>query len=198
MRAWPLKGAPVAGLVLAILLAAGVPAGARDLRSEAVAEFIEDNVRSWLGDPVIVEAVRAQNEAHAGLTEADIDALDAVWRRELASAERPMIDRVLSAPLSLFLRERQREADGLITEIFVMDAKGLNVGQSDITSDYWQGDEAKWQRSFGGGPGTLFIEEASRDESTQLMQSHASLPIIDPASGAVIGAVTIGVNLDAL
>jgi hypothetical protein len=30
------------------------------------------------------------------------------------------------------------------------------------------------------------------------MQSQASLPIRDPATGAVIGAITVGVNLDAL
>ncbi|WLR94074.1 hypothetical protein [Shinella zoogloeoides] len=77
-----------------------------------------------------------------------------------------------------------------------MDNRGLNVGQSDVTSDYWQGDEAKWQIAFGAG--TLHVEEAARDESTQLMQSQASLPIRDPQTGAVIGAITVGLNLDAL
>jgi hypothetical protein len=46
----------------------------------------------------------------------------------------------------------------MITEMFVMDAKGLNVGQSDVTSDYWQGDEAKWQKTYGAGPGVVFVD----------------------------------------
>ena len=59
-----------------------------------------------------------------------------------------------------------------------------------------QGDEAKWLKSFGAG--LVFIEAAARDESTQLMQSQASLPIRDPKSGEIIGAITVGVNMDAL
>jgi len=167
-----------------------------DIRFTAVAEYIEANVRPWLEEPAIVNAILAQNGAHADLSQSDIDALDARWRTELSSETRPMIEAQLSNALSLYLKSRQRAAEGVIAEIFVMDDRGLNVGQSDITSDYWQGDEAKWQRSFGSD--ALYIEEAGRDDSTQLMQSQASLPIRNPDTGAVIGAITIGINLDAL
>jgi len=180
---------------LALLLC--TPAGAQeDIRARAVADFIEGHVRPWVDDPAIVNAVLAQNAAHADLSRAEIDALDARWRAELSGKTRPLIDALLSNPLSLYLKGRQRAAEGLITEIFVMDNRGLNVGQSDITSDFWQGDEAKWQRSFGAG--ALYIEEAARDDSTQLIQSQASLPIRDPRTGAPIGAITVGVNLGAL
>ena len=173
------------------------PAGAQtDIRTAAVADYVEANVRPFLQEPAIVNAILAQNAAHAGLGQTEIDDLDAHWRTELSHAQRPMIEAQLSNPLSLYLKGRQRAAEGLITEIFVMDNHGLNVGQSDITSDYWQGDEAKWQKSFGEG--ILYIEEAARDDSTQLMQAQASLPILDPQTGAVIGAITVGINLDAL
>lgn len=182
--------------LLGALLFCG-PAGAQqDIRTAAVAEFIDGNVRAWLTEPAIVNAIIAQNAAHAHLSQAQIDDLDARWRAEFPRAKRPMIEAQLSSPLSLYLKSRQQAAEGLITEIFVMDNRGLNVGQSDITSDYWQGDEAKWQKSFGAG--LLQIEDADRDESTQLMQSQASLPIRDATSGAIIGAITIGINLDAL
>ena len=186
--------------LLAILMGAALlvgPAGAQtDIRTAAVADYVNANIRSLLQEPAIVNAILAQNAAHAGLGQAEIDDLDARWRTELSSAQRPMIEAQLSNPLSLYLKGRQRAAEGLITELFVMDNRGLNVGQSDITSDYWQGDEAKWQKSVGEG--LLYIEEAGRDDSTQLMQSQASLPIRDPQTGAVIGALTVGINLDAL
>lgn len=186
--------------LLAILMGAALlvgPAGAQtDIRTAAVADYVNANIRSLLQEPAIVNAILAQNAAHAGLGQAEIDDLDVRWRTELSSAQRPMIEAQLSNPLSLYLKGRQRAAEGLITELFVMDNRGLNVGQSDITSDYWQGDEAKWQKSFGEG--LLYIEEAGRDDSTQLMQSQASLPIRDPQTGAVIGALTVGINLDAL
>jgi hypothetical protein len=187
-----------AAALAAALLFLGPARAQHDVRTTAVAEFVDSSVLPWLEEPAIVNAIIAQNALHAGLSQAGIDDLDARWRAELSRAQRPMIEAQLSNPLSLYLKGRQRAAEGLITEIFVMDNRGLNVGQSDITSDYWQGDEAKWQKSFGAGPGALHIEEAGRDESTQLMQSQASLPIKDPQTGKVIGAITVGVNLDAL
>ena len=79
-----------------------------------------------------------------------------------------------------------------------MDNKGLNVGQSNITSDYWQGDEAKWQDTFMQGANSIHISEVEEDETTQTYQSQLSLPVIDPSSQSVIGAITIGINVDAL
>ncbi len=77
-----------------------------------------------------------------------------------------------------------------------MDNKGLNVGQSDITSDYWQGDEAKWKKSYGAGMGAVHVGKIKQDESTQKFQSQVSVAISD--GGKVIGAVTVGVNVDEL
>ena len=190
-------GRPVlATALLAALLLAGPARAEQDIRVIAVAEYVEANVGPWLTEPAILNAIIAQNAAHATLNQAQIQDLDARWRAELASEKRPLIDAILSNPLSLYLKGRQRAAEGMITEIFIMDNRGLNVGQSDITTDYWQGDETKWLKSFGAG--LLHVEEAQRDDSTQLMQSQASLPIRDPATGKVIGAITVGVNLDAL
>ena len=189
-------GRVFAAAFIAAALLTRPAAGQADVRTSAVVDYVDANVLAWLQEPAIVNAVLAQNAAHAGLGQAEIDALDARWRSEFSAAKRPMIDAQLSNPLSLYLKGRQRAAEGLITEIFVMDNRGLNVGQSDITSDYWQGDEAKWQIGFGAG--ALHVEEAARDESTQLLQAQASLPIRDPQTGAVIGAITVGLNLDAL
>ena len=109
-----------------------------------------------------------------------------------------LIDKVLASSLSDYLRDKQMGSNGVITEIFVTDAKGLNVGQSDVTSDYWQGDEAKWQKTYGSGDAhAIFVDEAEKDESTQMLQSQVSMTVADE-SGAPIGAITIGINLNAL
>ena len=79
-----------------------------------------------------------------------------------------------------------------------MDDKGLNVGQSDVTSDYWQGDEAKWQKSFSAGPGAIFVDKVEKDESTQTFQTQISIAIVDPSSNKVVGAVTVGVDVEQL
>lgn len=180
------------------MLLSALPAGAEEAYEAPVKAFIEENVRPWLSDPVLVDAIKAQNAANATLTQADVDALDQKWRAETESDAKPMIDGVLATPLSAFLKSKQEASGDLITEVFVTDNKGLNVGQSDVTSDYWQGDEAKWSKSFGAGPDGLFVDEAEKDESTQMLQSQASVSIKDPASGEAIGAITVGINLDSL
>ena len=79
-----------------------------------------------------------------------------------------------------------------------MDNRGLNVGQSDVTSDYWQGDEAKWKKTFLVGPGAMIIDDVELDESTQTFQSQLSMSITDQATGEVIGAITVGVDVEAI
>jgi hypothetical protein len=148
--------------------------------------------------PTIIEAVRAQNAKHAGLTPAEIEAMDREWRAQVGTASGPMIDGVLASAASAWLRERSDQTAGLITEVFVTDNHGLNVAQSTVTSDYWQGDEAKWTETFGKPDGTVHLGEVELDESTQTYQSQVSLPINDPDSGEPLGAITIGVNLELL
>jgi len=163
-----------------------------------IRKLVEDQIKGWTTDAVIVEAVRAQNNKHAGLTQADIDALDKTWRAETEASAKPMINGLLGRGASKKLAGYKNDGAGLFTEIFVMDNKGLNVAQSDVTSDYWQGDEAKWKKSFLAGPDGLFIDEVEFDESTQTYQAQVSVSIADPDSGEAIGAITVGVNVELL
>jgi hypothetical protein len=65
---------------------------------------------------------------------------------------------------------------------------------SDRTSDYWQGDEAKWQKSFNGGKGAVFFDERKFDSSAKAVIIQVSVPVID--QGKVIGALTVGVKAE--
>ncbi len=164
----------------------------------ALRNLVNNKFKAWVSDPLVVNAIRSQNQAHTGLAQSDIDALDKKWRAETGSSVRPMIDELLDRPASKRLSGYKTEGEGLFTEIFVMDNRGLNVAQSDPTSDYWQGDEAKWKKTFLAGPDAVFIDEVEFDESTQTYQSQVSMAISDPDNGAVIGAITIGVNVELL
>src|SRR3546814_6524109 len=124
--------------------------------------------------------------------------MDKDWRAQTDASSKPMIDAVVGNALSSFLRQQQDASQGLVTEIFVMDDKGLNVGQSDVTSDYWQGDEAKWQKTYSVGPNAIFVDKVDQDESTQKFQTQVSMSVVDPASGKVIGAVTVGLDVEML
>ncbi|MCK5274642.1 MAG: hypothetical protein KAR37_08355 [Alphaproteobacteria bacterium] len=163
-----------------------------------IRELVKSQINHWTANPTIVAAVKAQNGKHAGLAQADIDALDKKWRAETDAGSKPMIDELLGRPASKELAGYKNGGEGLFTEIFVMDNKGLNVAQSDVTSDYWQGDEAKWKKTFLVGPDGLFIDEVEFDESTQTYQAQVSVSIADPDSGEAIGAITVGVNVELL
>lgn len=163
------------------------------LTSLATSEF-----QAWVKDPAVIEALRSQNAEHAALDQAQIDAMDQTWRAEIGSGNAPMIDALLSRPGSAWLRERKDALSGLVTEVFVTDNRGLNALQSDVTSDYWQGDEAKWTQTYGKPEGTIHLGEVELDESSQTYQSQVSLPVVDPATSEALGAVTFGVNLEML
>lgn len=173
-------------------------AWASDAHVAPMTDFANSTVKQWISDNTVIQAVKAQNAKHAGLSQADIDNMDKDWRSQTDAGSKPMIDAVLGNALSNYLRGKQEAAGGLVTEVFVMDNLGLNVGQSEVTSDYWQGDEAKWQKTFQGGPDAVFVDEVEMDESTQAFQSQVSMSIVDPATGEVIGAITVGINVDAL
>jgi hypothetical protein len=79
-------------------------------------------------------------------------------------------------------------------EIFVMDNQGANVAMTDKTSDYWQGDEAKFIKSFNGGHGAIFVDQVKFDDSSQAYLAQVSVPVWD--GDKVIGAITFGIDVD--
>lgn len=161
-------------------------------------DLARNQIKSIVSDATVVAAIKAQNGKHGALSQGDIDGMDQKWRAEVKNGGGDMINTVLANALSNYLKSQKDAAGGQFTEIFVMDNKGLNVGQSDVTSDYWQGDEAKWQKTYQAGADSLHISEVELDESTQTYQSQVSVPIIDPADGSVIGAATFGVDVSSL
>jgi len=172
--------------------------GQEDVYRVPLRAYAEEQLATWLENEQLIEAIRQQNAAHSNLTQADIDQLDLDWRAQRKEATKPLIDDLLSRPASEWLRGQQADTANFVTEVFAMDNHGLNVAQSVETSDYWQGDEAKWQQTFGNGSGEMHISEVEYDDSTGSYQSQVSMPITDPATGELIGAITFGINVQSL
>jgi hypothetical protein len=160
-------------------------------------EFVQ-GLRDKLQQPVTILSVLASNKNHEGIQQAEIDKLDNAWKTEAKSEDEPLIAEILSSPLSSYLLYTQAKSAGLFTEIFIMDKFGLNVGQSSVTSDYWQGDEGKFQKTFAVGADAVFIDEPEYNEETKTWRTQVNLTIVDPASKAAIGAATAEINLTEL
>lgn len=150
----------------------------------------------WPHQPQILEAVRAQNTAHQSLEVPTILQLDKQWIGEAAQQQRPLIDSVMAAPLSVWLSKAQEQSNGLITEIMVTDRLGLNVAVSEVTTDYWQGDEAKFSDAFFNTFATRIVGPLEYDQSAQSFQVHVSSQIHDPDTGETIGVLIIGLDIE--
>ncbi|WP_298835795.1 hypothetical protein [uncultured Roseobacter sp.] len=180
-----------APLVLAASIAQAVDA------PPAMRAFVDSNVMDWAMSPDVISAVIEQNAVTAGASEAQIIEWDNTWRAQVGVTDQPFISEVMGRDLSAFLKQKVADSGGRITEIFVMDALGLNVAASDITSDYWQGDEDKYSKSYGAGSGAVFVDAIEFDESSQTYQGQISVSLTDPETGEVVGAMTIGLNAEA-
>ena len=129
----------------------------------------------------------AQQQSSAPLGRERIRQIDAAWQR----GEDPegLATSLGSNDCAQALRTLLGSNHGF-GEAFVTDSRGALVCMSRRTSDYWQGDEAKWTRSWAGGTGAVFVSKVSRDDSTGLDLMHISVPI--RASGGLVGVLTVG------
>lgn len=149
------------------------------------------SLEAWGTNAVLIAAVEEQNAK--GLTLDAIKARDAQWRKTegLDDEMKAMMASPAAQQLSSF-----EKSQPYYFELFLMDNQGANVAMTNKTSDYWQGDEAKWQKSFADGKGAAHIGEIEFDDSAQDYLVQISVPVMK--GGQAIGAITIGVNLDEL
>lgn len=161
---------------------------------KALNKLAKEKIKKIFSNPTIIKMIKVQNKKHKSLSEDKIIALDKKWRKEVKTENYDLVKTILSNDVSKILKKIKMNSKHLYSEVFIMDNKGLNVGQSDKTSDYWQGDEGKFKKSYGAGKNSVFIDEIEYDESSQTFQAQVSMTISD--SGKKIGAITVGVNVE--
>ena len=174
--------------MLAALAVLGGPATGGDKAPQKVLDMVPKLVKHG-ADPAIVGAVRAQNARGASLER--IREMDKEWMA--TPGVNDFMRSLMTNACSRQLKSIKASAP-YFAEIFVMDNKGANVCMTDKTSDYWQGDEPKWTRSYNSGAGGTDISDVKFDDSAQAYLVQISFPVRD--GGAVIGAVTVGVNIE--
>ncbi len=157
-----------------------------------VKAFAKDKLVAVIGNKVLVREAKAQNAKKVAL--ADIQAQDKAWTA--AESELPIQKEKLSNAAAEVIRGLAKQLPAL-REVFAMDDQGANVGQNNLTSDYWQGDEDKWKKSFAERKGGVDVGKPKFDKSANSTLQQVSLPLVD-ADGTVVGAITFGVAIEAL
>ena len=177
--------------ILGMILALGGAALAAEKAPQKVFDMAKGKLAAIGQDPVIIEAVKGENARGKSLDQ--IKDLDEKWKNTPGLAD--YMNALMENACGRRLREIQ-SSNPSMAEIFVMDNQGANVCMTDKTSDYWQGDEAKFQNSFNGGAGKVFVDDVEFDESTQTYVSQVSVPVVE--DGKTIGAITFGIDVDKL
>ena len=160
--------------------------------SSAVKQYASKVLLPITENKIFLKSTTEQNAQ--GVSLAEIKKIDGEWKA--AEEEMPIQTEKLTNTCA---KEMIRivSANSQIIEAFVMDNQGAVVCENALTSDYWQGDEAKWQNSFNGGKGGVDVGAVEFDKSANAKLQQISLPIYD-ASGRAIGAITFGVNVGSL
>lgn len=139
---------------------------------------------------VFVQETLKQNKKGVAINE--IKKIDKQWinaEEELAIQSEKMSNTVAKA-IKGWVKENPE-----FVEVFVMDDQGAVVGENALTSDYWQGDEAKWKNSYKNGAGGLDGGKVKFDKSANQKLQQVSLPII-ASGGVVVGAITFGYKVN--
>jgi hypothetical protein len=137
-------------------------------------------------DPEILRALRAKNAS--GETIEEIQRKDKEW---MANPQFALRKSLTSSACGQRLRDLTK-SDTAVVEVILMDKNGANVCVSRETTDYWQGDEAKWQKTFGEGK-DVFVDEPAFDQSTGVYAIQISTLIFDGKTKA--GALTLGLRV---
>ena len=177
-------------IVVGLFLVSGAGlALAGEKAPQKVVDLAHSKLATLGTDPVIVEAVKAENAKGKSL--AQIKETDQKWRAHAGIAD--YMQALMDSECGRYLQTIQ-ESTPYYAEIFVMDNQGANVSLTDKTSDYWQGDEAKFKKSYNNGQGAVFVDEVKFDDSTQAYLVQISVPVKE--GGTAICAITFGIDID--
>jgi hypothetical protein len=145
-------------------------------------------------DPILIVALRQQNEALAEKDEAWALERDREWNAERLSGGGPVQTASMQNEASLHMREIVAGSDGLVSHAFLIDAKGRMAAAPFLSYNFLQLDKPKFHYTFPKGAG-------ARDISWLQMSWDGGHPVcwraetmVDPATGAPIGVVALEVN----
>ncbi len=148
-------------------------------------------IKSVFDNKIIIEAIEKANEKNKNISQKQIAVLDNQWI--VADQNDSFIKSFSSGPAALALLEFKKTYPEF-SEIFVTDIFGLNVAQTNKTSDFYQADENWWIKSYNNGSGQESHGEIEFDESSQKEAISVYIPIKN-SEDQVIGIAKAVINI---
>lgn len=179
-------------LLATVLVCLAVPAQAKGITEKGLKRILRSKILMAQGiaaNRSIVDGVLQQNAKSMTLTQ--IKALDQKWRSQKILT--PFKLSYQTNPSGSYIKDIIENDPDIFSEIFVTDNQGANVAAFPATSDYWQGDEDKWIKSWAQGKGDVYLSKVEFDESSKVHAIQIAVPI--KHKGLVIGVLVIGIKL---
>jgi hypothetical protein len=171
---------------------------ANSVQLAQVAEYIASSADAYIFRRIVDVAVMARvmeirraaaEGSRQKVDQRQIEALDQQWQKErrLPAA----LGGLLSNQASLFVSDVAKQ-DPLYREILVTDRHGRLVAASQLTSDYYQGDEGWWTQALDDGRrGRIFVSDVRFDESAGVHAFDIAVPVVAPDSDEIVGVMKI-------
>ncbi|MDP4007506.1 MAG: ATP-binding protein [bacterium] len=152
-----------------------------------------EQIQLYVQDTPLQEELQSSNQAFEELSDSldYIQKQDEVWRAFPEQEVSPFMEELITGKISDSLRNEflvfweQKYGFPAYGEVFVTNRYGVNIAQTGKTSDYYQADEAWWQKAMENG---FFVDNIEYDESAQIW----TMPIgvrIDGEQGEFLGVI---------
>lgn len=177
-------------IAMAIMTLPSAVSAAR-LTNEQITQVLQDKIRvvqHMALNPLLVKAVRRQNAQ--SLDAATIEQRDREWR---SSGDEDPLKRALQSGDHAAVMRRFVDQDPALSGALLADNRGANVATYRLADDYWQGDEAEWERTYNKGEGQVYVSPIQLDEETGAVSTYVAAPVLDRSE--TIGVLVVGVNL---
>jgi len=202
------------GVVLCAVMGLGAAAAGGFGHSPAVRTNADDlaKVRAWVDasfgpfikdQAALKKELEAANKERAGWKDYTEDYKS--WTKEQAEANNPgygyceyvwsvkkdkeFRNKHMTTDAAKALKDFQDKSGGVIGEFFVTDAKGGNVVQTAATSDWFQGDEAKFKDC--ADKKAVAYGTPKRDDTTGDTGVHVSVPVMDANNNCIGVAIAL-------
>lgn len=170
--------------------------GPEEFRIRALADRLIRELHGTLNIGQTVEAApRQQNFT-------DVMTQDSVWQVLAPDTPTALASYILQLPGSRALHGWRVAQDGLVSEAMVINDMGTLAAMSGLTTDYWQGDEPKYQEVVRNtrrglmGLDALYISPIRFDASTSQFQVTVSAPVEPIEEGVPKAIIALGLNAE--
>lgn len=197
------------GIVAGIVLAAGLLTTGEDAAKDQAKKYAEGDLVAFVQScKELKSELKAANEArknwetytedwkkwNAEEAEKHHDSFTYAEFQWSSKKDKAFRTTCTDTPAAKKLKEFQAGSGGVVAEFFVTCAKGGNVCQSQVTSDWFQGDEDKFSKV--AGKSEFYYADPKRDDTIGKVGVQVSIPVMDEDGTTFIGVAVVTVITD--